>query len=322
MKIVILDGYTENPGDLSWASLEKLGNLTVYDRTSLTDEAEILDRIGDAEAVYTNKTPLSAATLKKAAGTLKFIGVLATGYNVVDTDAAKELGITVCNIPTYGTAAVGQFAIGLLLEICHHIGHHNEAVRAGRWNTCPDWCFWDYPLIELENKTMGIIGFGRIGQRTGRIAAALGMKVLAYDEHPSDSGRNIAEYADLDTLLSSSDVISLHCPLFPSTQGIINKDTIRKMKDGVIILNNSRGPLIVEQDLADALKSGKVAAAGLDVVSTEPIRADNPLLDAPNCIITPHISWAPAESRQRLMDTEVGNLRSFINGTPVNVVNP
>lgn len=322
MKIVILDGYTENPGDLSWASLEKLGNLTVYDRTSLTDEAEILDRIGDAEAVYTNKTPLSAATLKKAAGTLKFIGVLATGYNVVDTDAAKELGITVCNIPTYGTAAFGQFAIGLLLEICHHIGHHNEAVRAGRWNTCPDWCFWDYPLIELENKTMGIIGFGRIGQRTGRIAAALGMKVLAYDEHPSDSGRNIAEYADLDTLLSSSDVISLHCPLFPSTQGIINKDTIRKMKDGVIILNNSRGPLIVEQDLADALKSGKVAAAGLDVVSTEPIRADNPLLDAPNCIITPHISWAPAESRQRLMDTAVGNLRSFINGTPANVVNP
>ena len=279
MKIVILDGYTENPGDLSWAPLEELGDLTVYDRTSLTNEAEIQARIGDAEAVYTNKTPLSVATLKKAAGTLKFIGVLATGYNVVDTDAAKELGITVCNIPTYGTAAVGQFAIGLLLEICHHIGHHNEAVRAGRWNTCPDWCFWDYPLIELENKTMGIIGFGRIGQRTGRIAAALGMKVLAYDEHPSDSGRSIAEYTDLDTLLSSSDVISLHCPLFPSTQGIINKDTIGKMKDGVIILNNSRGPLIVEQDLADALKFGKVAAAGLDVVSTEPIHADNPLLE-------------------------------------------
>ena len=322
MKIVILDGYTENPGDLSWAPLEELGDLTVYDRTSLTDEAEIQARIGDAEAVYTNKTPLSAATLKKAAGTLKFIGVLATGYNVVDTGAAKELGITVCNIPTYGTAAVGQFAIGLLLEICHHIGHHNEAVHAGRWNTCPDWCFWDYPLIELENKTMGVIGFGRIGQRTGRIAAALGMKVLAYDEHPSDSGRSIAEYTDLDTLLSSSDVISLHCPLFPSTQGIINKDSIRKMKNGVIILNNSRGPLIVEQDLADALKSGKVAAAGLDVVSTEPIRADNPLLDAPNCIITPHISWAPAESRQRLMDTAVENLRNFVNGTPINVVNP
>ena len=321
MKIVILDGYTENPGDLSWAPLEELGDLTVYDRTSLTNEAEIQARIGDAEAVYTNKTPLSAATLKKAAGTLKFIGVLATGYNVVDTGAAKELGITVCNIPTYGTAAVGQFAIGLLLEICHHIGHHNEAVHAGRWNACPDWCFWDYPLIELENKTIGIIGFGRIGQRTGRIAAALGMKVLAYDEHPSDSGRSIAEYTDLDTLLSSSDVISLHCPLFPPTQGIINKDAISKMKDGVIILNNSRGPLIVEQDLTDALKSGKVAAAGLDVVSTEPIRADNPLLDAPNCIITPHISWAPAESRQRLMDTAVENLRSFVNGTPINVVN-
>ncbi len=322
MKIVILDGYTENPGDLSWAPLEELGDLTVYDRTSLTDEAEIQARIGDAEAVYTNKTPLSVATLKKAAGTLKFIGVLATGYNVVDTGAAKKLGITVCNIPTYGTAAVGQFAIGLLLEICHHIGHHNEAVHAGRWNACPDWCFWDYPLIELENKTIGIIGFGRIGQRTGRIAAALGMKVLAYDEHPSDSGRSIAEYTDLNTLLSSSDVISLHCPLFPSTQGIINKDTIGKMKDGVIILNNSRGPLIVEQDLADALKFGKVAAAGLDVVSIEPIQADNPLLDAPNCIITPHISWAPAESRQRLMDTAVENLRSFVNGTPINIVNP
>ena len=322
MKIVILDGYTENPGDLSWAPLEELGDLTVYDRTSLTDEAEIQARIGDAEAVYTNKTPLSVATLKKAAGTLKFIGVLATGYNVVDTGAAKKLGITVCNIPTYGTAAVGQFAIGLLLEICHHIGHHNEAVHAGRWNACPDWCFWDYPLIELENKTIGIIGFGRIGQRTGRIAAALGMKVLAYDEHPSDSGRSIAEYTDLNTLLSSSDVISLHCPLFPSTQGIINKDTIGKMKDGVIILNNSHGPLIVEQDLADALKFGKVAAAGLDVVSIEPIQADNPLLDAPNCIITPHISWAPAESRQRLMDTAVENLRSFVNGTPINIVNP
>lgn len=321
MKIVILDGYTENPGDLSWAPLQELGELTVYDRTSLTDEAEIQKRIGDAEAIYTNKTPISSATLKKAAGTLKFIGVLATGYNVVDTETAKELGITVCNIPTYGTAAVGQFAIALLLEICHHIGHHNDAVHDGRWNKCPDWCFWDYPLIELENKTMGIIGFGRIGQRTGQIAAALGMNVIAYDEYPSESGHAIAKYVDLDTLLSSSDVIALHCPLFPSTKGIINKDSIHKMKDGVIIINNSRGPLIVEEDLTAALQSGKVAAAGLDVVSTEPIRADNPLLNAPNCIITPHISWAPAESRQRLMDAAIKNLRCFLNGTPINVVN-
>lgn len=316
MKIVILDGYTENPGDLSWEGFEKLGELTVYDRTP---EALAAVRIGDAEAVILNKTPLTRATMKGCAN-LKYIGVLATGYNVVDTICAKERGIVVSNIPTYGTDAVCQFAIALLLEICHHVAHHDNAVHEGRWESCPDWCFWDYPLIELSGKTMGIIGFGRIGQGTGRIAKALGMKVIAYDRYPNAAGEEIAEYTELDNLLAESDVIALHCPLFPETEGIINKANILKMKDGVIILNNSRGPLIVEQDLADALNTGKVYAAGLDVVSTEPIRDDNPLLKAKNCIITPHISWAPKESRQRLMNIAVDNLRAFQAGKPENIV--
>ena len=317
MKIVILDGYTENPGDLSWEELGKLGDLTVYGRTP---ESEIISRIGDAEIVITNKTPLTRATLD-ACPNIRYIAVLATGYNVVDIAAAKEKGIPVSNVPTYGTASVGQFAIAMLLEICHHVAHHSQTVYEGKWNVCADWCYWDYPLIELDGKTMGIIGFGRIGQTTGKIARAMGMKVLAYDSFPSESGKAIAEYVDLDTLLASSDVVALHCPLFPETQGIINKQTIAKMKDGVILLNNSRGPLIVEQDVADALNSGKIYAAGLDVVSTEPIRNDNPLLKAKNCFITPHISWAPKESRQRIMDCTVSNVLSFLNGAPANVVN-
>ena len=318
MKIVILDGYTENPGDLSWEGFEKLGDLTVYDRTPAD---KIAERIEGAEAVIINKTPLSAETIA-GCPTLKYIGVLATGYNVVDVQAAKDRGIPVCNIPTYGTAAVGQFAIALLLEICHHIGEHSQSVHNGDWESCVDWCYWNYPLIELDGKTMGIIGFGRIGQTTARIAQALGMKVLAYDQYENKAlESDTMKYTTLDDLLAKSDVISLHCPLFESTQGIINKDSIAKMKDGVIILNNSRGPLIVEQDLADALNSGKVAAAGLDVVSTEPIHGDNPLLKAKNCIITPHISWAPKESRQRLMDIAVDNLEKFLAGNPQNVVN-
>ena len=320
MKIVVLDGYTENPGDLSWEELEKLGQVTVYDRSSLTDEAEAIERIGDAQIVYTNKTPVTKKIID-ACPNIKMISVLATGYNVVDYEYAKEKGIPVTNVPAYGTASVSQFAIALLLEICHHIGHHNKTVHDGRWENCDDWCYWDYPLIELAGKTLGIIGFGRIGQSTGRIAGAMGMKVIAFDNMPNDTGREIAEYVDLDTLLSTSDVIALHCPLFPSTQGIINKENIAKMKDGVILLNNSRGPLVVEQDLADALNSGKIAAAGLDVVSTEPIRGDNPLLKAKNCIITPHISWAPKESRQRIMDCAVENAKAFLAGAPVNVVN-
>ena len=320
MKIVVLDGYTENPGDLSWEELGKLGELTVYDRTSLTDEAEAIVRIGDAEIVFTNKTPITREVLDACPG-IRFISLLATGYNCVDYAYAREKGIPVTNVPTYGTASVGQFAIALLLEICHHIGHHDASVHAGNWERCADWCYWDYPLIELAGKTMGIIGFGRIGQTTGRIARAMGMEVLAYDSHPSDAGRAIAEYVDLDALLSRSDVVALHCPLFPETEGIINRETIAKMKDGAILLNNSRGPLVVEQDLADALNAGKLAAAGLDVVSTEPIRGDNPLLKAKNCIITPHISWAPKESRQRIMDCAVSNVKAFLAGSPVNVVN-
>ena len=320
MKIVVLDGYTENPGDLSWEELGKLGELTVYDRTSLTDEAEAIVRIGDAEIVFTNKTPITRKVLDACPG-IRFISLLATGYNCVDYAYAREKGIPVTNVPTYGTASVGQFAIALLLEICHHIGHHDASVHAGNWERCADWCYWDYPLIELDGKTMGIIGFGRIGQTTGRIARAMGMEVLAYDSHPSDAGRAIAEYVDLDALLSRSDVVALHCPLFPETEGIINRETIAKMKDGAILLNNSRGPLVVEQDLADALNAGKLAAAGLDVVSTEPIRGDNPLLNAKNCIITPHISWAPKESRQRIMDCAVSNVKAFLAGSPVNVVN-
>lgn len=318
MKIVILDGYTENPGDLSWKGFEKIGDLTVYDRT---DQKDILDRIKDAEIVITNKTPLSSEIIN-ACDKMKYIGILATGYNVVDIVAAKKRNVSVTNIPTYGTAAVAQFAIALLLEICHHVWHHSETVHAGKWTHNPDFCYWDYPLIELDGKTMGIIGFGRIGQNVGRIANALGMKVLGFDAYQNKELENdMCRYADLDELLSQSDVISLHAPLFPETEGIINKDNISKMKDGVIILNNSRGPLIVEEDLKIALENGKVAAAGLDVVSSEPIKADNPLIGVKNCIITPHISWAPKESRQRLMDIAVSNLAAFIKGDPVNVVN-
>ncbi|MCL2319986.1 MAG: D-2-hydroxyacid dehydrogenase [Treponema sp.] len=320
MKIVILDGYVVNPGDLSWDGFRKLGELTVYDRSPLDDEAEVIRRIGGAEAVITNKTPVTKAVIE-ACKNIKYIGVLATGYNVVDYKTARAKGIPVVNIPTYGTAAVGQFAIALLLEICHHIGRHDQAVKEGRWQKSADWCFWDYPLIELAGKTLGIIGFGRIGQTTGAIARAMGMEVIANDEVQSDAGAKIAAYVSRDELYARSDVIALHCPLFPSTEGMINRESIAKMKDGVIIINNSRGPLVVEQDLADALNSGKVYAAGLDVVSSEPIKGDNPLLKAKNCIITPHISWAPRESRQRLMDIAVDNLRAFVEGKPVNVVN-
>jgi glycerate dehydrogenase len=318
MKIVILDGYTENPGDLNWKGFEALGDAVVYDRTPLE---KIVGRIGDAQIAITNKPPITRHIMASCPG-LRYIGVLATGYNVVDVDAAKEIGIVITNIPTYGTYAVGQYAIALLLEICHHIGSHDQAVKEGRWEQNPDWCFWDYPLIELADKTMGIIGFGKIGQTTGQIAKALGMRIIAVDEYPTETGYAIGEYVCLDELLAQSDVISLHCPLLPSTEGIINQDTIGKMRNGVIILNNSRGQLIVEQDLANALNSGKVYAAGVDVVSIEPIQSNNPLLKAKNCIITPHISWASKESRMRLMDIAVENLRAFLAGAPVNVVNP
>lgn len=320
MKIVVLDGYTENPGDLSWEELEKFGEVTVYDRTSYEDSPLIAQRLKDAEIAVVNKTPVTRATIDQCPG-LKLIAVLATGYNVVDCAYAKEKGISVVNVPTYGTQIVGQYAVGLLLEICSHYGHHAQTVREVKWEKNPDWCYWDFPMIELYGKTAGIIGLGRIGQATAKILNAMDMKVLAFDAYPSDAGKALAEYVDLDTLLAQSDVIFLHCPLFPDTEGMINRENIEKMKDGVILINNSRGQLVNEQDLADALNSGKVYAAGLDVVSTEPIKGNNPLLAAKNCFITPHISWAAQASRQRIMDITAENIRAFLAGKPVNVVN-
>jgi glycerate dehydrogenase len=318
MKIVVLDGYTLNPGDISWSGLEQYGELTVYDRIA---KDEIVDKIGNAEIIFTNKTPLTKEIFDKCPS-IKFVGVLATGYNVVDTDYAKLKGIPVTNIPTYGTTAVAQFAIALLLELCHHVGEHSISVQNGDWSNCPDFSYWKHPLVELAGKTFGIIGFGRIGQATAKIAQALGMKVLAYDEYPSyDMEDDNLKYVQLDELFAKADVISLHCPLFPSTEGIINEGNIAKMKTGVMLINTSRGPLVIEQDLVDALNSGKIAAAALDVVSSEPIQSNNILLKAKNCIITPHIAWAPKESRSRLMNIAVDNLAAFLSGKPINVVN-
>lgn len=317
MKIVILDGYTENPGDLSWDALKQLGDCTIYDRTPA--EA-ILERIGDAEIVLTNKTPLSRESIEKSPN-LQYIGVLATGYNIVDIEAAKERKIPVCNVPAYSTTAVSQLTIALLLELCHHVGEHNRSVQQGDWSRSPDFCYWKYPLTELTGKTMGIIGCGQIGIQTGKLASTFGMKLLAYDHHlerktlpPAFCG------VSLETLFEEADVISLHCPLTEDTREIICADTISKMKDGVWILNTARGPLIREQDLRAALESGKVGGAGLDVASIEPIPTDSPLLGAPNCIITPHIAWAPKESRKRLLDITVENIRNFLAGTPIHVI--
>ena len=319
-KIVVLDGYTENPGDLSWTQLEEFGEVTVYDRTAYAESDLIAERIGDADIAVINKTPVSAATIDKCPN-LRAVFVLATGYNVVDVKYARSKGIDVVNVPTYGTHIVSQYAVSLLMEICSHIGHHDMEVKSGRWQNNVDWCFWDYPMMELAGKTAGIIGLGRIGKETARILGALHLEVLAYDSFKSDEGAALAKYVELDELLSRSDIIFLHCPLFPETEGIINRDNIAKMKDGVILINNSRGPLVNEQDLADALDSGKVYAAAVDVVSTEPIKADNPLLKAKNCIITPHISWAAKEARQRIMDITADNIRAWAGGKPVNVVN-
>lgn len=318
-KIIVLDGYAANPDDLSWSAMEALGELKVYERTPAE---QIAERIGDAEFVFTNKSPITEEVLSSCPK-LKYIGVLATGYNIVDVNAARNRGIIVTNIPDYSTASVAQFVFALLLEICHHVGEHNHAVKAGDWTRSRDFCFWNYPLIELAGKTMGIIGFGRIGKATAKIAEAMGMKVLAYTRTPDKSHEtDTLKMATLDEVLSESDVISLHLPLFPNTRGMINKESIGRMKDGVIIINTARGPLIVEEDLKDALDSGKVFAAAVDVVSAEPIKADNPLLTCKNCIITPHIAWAPKEARQRLMNIAVDNLKQFLAGTPVNVVNP
>ena len=320
MKIVVLDGYAENPGDISWAPLEALGELTVYDRTSLTESPLIAQRIGDAEIAVTNKTPITR-TVIDACSKLKAIAVLATGYNVVDTVYAREKAIPVMNVPVYGTDNVAQYAIALLLEACSHIGHHDRSVHAGDWTKSIDFCYWQRPLIEVSGKTAGIIGFGRIGQAVARILRAMNVRVLAYSRTERAEGQTLADYVSLDDLLTQSDFIFLHCPLTPETDGIINAANIAKMKDGVIIVNNGRGQLIVEEDLAAALTSGKIGGAAVDVASTEPIAADNPLLHAPNCIITPHISWATKEARERIMQMTADNVRAFMDGTPTNVVN-
>ena len=317
MKIVVLDGYTLNPGDLSWEGFESLGEVQVYNRTPAEKTVE---RIGDAPVILTNKTAITKEILDQCPA-IRYIGVLATGYNVVDVKAAAQKGIVVTNIPSYGTDAVAQYAFALLLELCHHVGLHDESVKAGEWENCQDFCYWKTPLMELAGKTLGLIGFGRIGQKTGAIARAMGMKVLAYDrfQRPELENEN-CRYVSLEQLLAASDVISLHCPLLPETKGVINRDTISRMKDGVLIINTSRGDLVVEKDLAEALISGKVAGAAADVVSTEPIKRDNPLLKAPNMIITPHMAWGAKESRGRLMNQAVENLKAFLSGNPVNTV--
>lgn len=310
MKIVILDGYTENPGDLSWDGFAVLGDLTVYEHTPAN---EIVSRIGDSEIVITNKTPITEQTFA-ACPQIGYVGVLATGYNVVDVKAARQRGIVVTNVPTYGTMAVAQHTFALLLELYHHVGAHNAAVQQGRWTNGRDFCFWDAPLTELSGKTLGVIGYGRIGQAVANIARAFGMQVLACSAHGGEG------QVSLDEVIAQSDVISLHCPLTSSNEKFINSKTIARMKDGVMIINTARGQLIDEEALREALISGKVSSAAVDVASVEPIRAENPLLGLKNCIITPHIAWAPKESRQRLMDVAVSNLEAFLKGEPVNNV--
>lgn len=316
MKIVIPDGIGLNPGDLTYENFEVLGDFTAYDST---EPDQLMDRIRDADAVCINDVKITREVMDQCPN-LKYVGCLSTGYDTVDIPAAQEKGITVTNIPTYGTASVSQFAIALMLEVCHNIGLHSDGVHKGRWGQVGEWCYWDTPQIEVAGLTMGIIGFGRIGRQTGKTAKALGMNVIAYDVYPTDEGRAIGKYVELETLFAEADVVVLHCNLTEDNVGLINKETIARMKDGVIIVNNSRGGLVVPEDLAEALNSGKVYGAGLDVMNTEPIKDDNPLLTARNCIITPHISWASRASRGRLMGTAAENLKQFINGTPQNVV--
>lgn len=320
MKIVVLDGYTENPGDISWAPLEALGDVTVYDRTSYAESPLIAERIGAAEIAVTNKTPLTRAVID-ACPNLRAIAVLATGYNVVDTVYARTKGIPVMNVPAYGTDNAAQYAVALLLEACSHVGLHDRSVHAGEWTESADFCYWKRPLIEISGKTAGIIGFGRIGMAVARVLRAMNVRVLAYSRSERAEGRALADYVPLDELIGSSDFIFLHCPLTPETEGLINAARISQMKDGVIIVNNGRGQLIVEADLAAALACRKVGCAAVDVASSEPIRADNPLLHAPNCIITPHISWATKEARERIMQTTADNVKSFMDGKPAHVVN-
>jgi glycerate dehydrogenase len=318
MKIVVLDGYTLNPGDLSWTGLDKFGDVIVYDHTPA---AQISERAKGAEILFTNKTPLGENDFVQLGG-LKYIGVLATGYNVVDVAAAKERKIVVTNIPTYGTKSVAQMVFALLLEMTQHVQEHSAAVYNGEWTRCRDFCFWKYPLVELAGKTMGIVGFGRIGQTTADLATAFGMKVIGFDRYQSDqSHRKNFKWAGLDELLAQADVVSLHCPLFPETKGMINRKTLKLMKPTALLINTSRGPLVVEEDLAEALNQELIAGAALDVLAVEPPQANNPLLAAKHCLITPHIAWATREARARLMAIAVDNLKAFLAGNPVNVVN-
>lgn len=318
MKIVILDGYTLNPGDLNWDDLKKFGDIVIYDRTPAD---KVVERALGAEVVFTNKTPIGADVLNELPD-LKFIGVLATGYNVINTEVAKAKGVIVSNVPGYGTASVVQMTFALLLELCLHVQRHSDSVMEGKWAQSADWCFWDYPLVELSGKTMGIIGFGRIGQQVGDVATALGMNIIASGRTQSNqSHRKSFKWADLPELLEECDVVSIHCPLLPETKGLINKESLQLMKRSAFLLNTSRGSIVVDEDIADALNNDVIAGAGIDVLSVEPPPKNNPLFSAKNCIITPHIAWATKEARQRLMDITVNNLTAFINGSAVNVVN-
>ncbi|MBD0298501.1 MAG: D-2-hydroxyacid dehydrogenase [Flavisolibacter sp.] len=318
MKIVVLDGYTLNPGDLSWDGLKQFGDVTIYDRTPAD---KVVERADGAEIVFTNKTPVGEDALNQLPD-LKFIGVLATGFNIVNTDVAKQRGVLVANVPGYGTTSVVQMTFALLLELCLHVQRHSDVVMEGKWARSADWCFWDYPLVELAGKTIGIIGFGRIGRQVGDVATAFGMNIIGNSRTQSDqSHRNNFRWADVPQLLEESDVVSIHCPLFPETKGLINKESLQRMKKSAFLLNTSRGPIIVDEDLADALNNEVIAGAGIDVLSVEPPSKDNPLFKAKNCIITPHIAWATKEARERLMDITVNNLTAFLKGDPVNVVN-
>lgn len=318
MKIVVLDGYALNPGDLDWDGIAAFGDLVVHDRTPAQ---KVYERSLGAEVLLTNKTPVRKEVIDRLSE-LRFIGVLATGYNIVDVQAARDRNILVSNIPSYGTLSVAQLTFALLLELCHHVQRHSDGVREGKWSRSKDWCYWDYPLVELAGKTMGIIGFGTIGQKVGDIATAFGMKVIgASRTHTDQSHRPNFRWVDTEELLATSDVVSIHCPLTPETQELINAQSLQTMKRTAFLLNTSRGPIVVDEDLAEALNKGVIAGAGIDVLSTEPPPAGNPLFKAANCIITPHIAWATQEARARLMKMAVENLRAFVEGKPVNVVN-
>lgn len=318
MKIVVLDGYAMNPGDLEWDKIEQYGELTVHDRTP---EHLILDRCRDAEMVLTNKVPLREDVIA-GLSSLKYIGVLATGYNVVDIEAARKRGIPVTNVPGYSTDSVAQLTFSFILELCYRTQRHSDLVREGRWADSPDFSFWDYPLIEISGKTIGVIGFGTIGEKVADIANAFGMKILGNRRNRTDqSHRPNFQWAEVDEILEESDVVSLHCPLIPETEGMINRQSLRRMKESAFLINTARGPLIVEEDLAEALKSGWIAGAGLDVLSSEPPPHGHPLVGLDNCIITPHIGWASKEARTRLMEIVSGNLEAYLAGNPRNVVN-